>query len=52
MNENLDDLRPKSLSEFQGQDDLKKELDIILNSAKMRKKMPDHILFSGPPGLG
>ena len=52
MNENLDDLRPKSLSEFQGQGDLKKELDIILNSAKMRKKLPDHILFSGPPGLG
>jgi len=47
-----DTLRPSSLLEFSGQPELVRDLSIILNSAKSRKELPDHFLFSGPPGLG
>lgn len=47
-----DPLRPQSLAEFKGQPDLSEHLRIILTAASARKQMPDHILFSGPPGLG
>ena len=49
---NNDPLRPKTLISFQGQPELSGHLDIILGAAKKRGQMPDHILFSGPPGLG
>ena len=45
-------LRPKRLSDFVGQSELKQHLEIILGAAKKRKKPPDHLLFAGPPGLG
>jgi Holliday junction DNA helicase RuvB len=45
-------LRPQNLSEFIGQDKLKKQLDIFLRAAKERGESLDHILFYGPPGLG
>jgi holliday junction DNA helicase RuvB len=45
-------LRPQNLSEFIGQDKLKKQLDIFLRAAKERSEPLDHILFYGPPGLG
>jgi Holliday junction DNA helicase RuvB len=45
-------LRPKLLSEFIGQDQLKENLNVFLESAKMRKSAMDHVLFYGPPGLG
>ena len=45
-------LRPSKLSEYIGQDKLKKQLNIILESSKIRQKLPEHILFYGQPGLG
>lgn len=45
-------LRPKLLSEFIGQSDLKQKLDIFLSAAKQRGEALDHTLFCGPPGLG
>ena len=46
------ELRPKSIKEFVGQNDVKKQLKIVLNAAKQRKTTPDHVLLAGPPGLG
>ncbi|MCF7857733.1 MAG: Holliday junction branch migration DNA helicase RuvB [Candidatus Cloacimonetes bacterium] len=45
-------LRPKSLDEFVGQEQLKEILDISIQATKLRKEPLDHILFYGPPGLG
>ncbi|MDR1861632.1 MAG: Holliday junction branch migration DNA helicase RuvB [Candidatus Ancillula sp.] len=45
-------LRPNNLEEFIGQAQIKEQLSLILDSAMLRKGVPDHILFSGPPGLG
>ena len=48
----LQDLRPDSLNDFVGQEELKEHLEIILGAAQMRGKPSDHLLFAGPPGLG
>ncbi|HAW49447.1 TPA: Holliday junction branch migration DNA helicase RuvB [bacterium] len=45
-------LRPKSFSEFVGQNKLVENLKIFIHAAKQRNEALDHILFSGPPGLG
>ncbi len=45
-------LRPKRLSEFIGQNDIVENLKICLTAAKQRKEPLEHILLSGPPGLG
>jgi holliday junction DNA helicase RuvB len=45
-------LRPKRLSEYVGQDQMKKHLQIAIDSAKIRGSTLEHILFYGPPGLG
>jgi holliday junction DNA helicase RuvB len=45
-------LRPRRLAEFVGQSELKAHLDIVLEAARRRGQAPDHLLFSGPPGLG
>ena len=45
-------LRPQSLSEYIGQDDIKEMLDVYIKAALKRKETLDHILFYGPPGLG
>lgn len=45
-------LRPKSLSEFVGQRELKEKLTIVLEAARRRSEAVDHLLFAGPPGLG
>lgn len=45
-------LRPQSLEEFTGQEDVKKRLSILLEAAQERGGTVDHILFHGPPGLG
>ena len=45
-------LRPKSFSDFIGQDKLKSSLKIAMKAANERKESLEHILFSGPPGLG
>ncbi len=45
-------LRPRRMSEFIGQADLKERLAILLEAARGRGEPVDHVLFSGPPGLG
>ena len=51
--ENLDHtLRPLSLSDFTGQDKTKERLAIMVGAAKQRGEALNHILLSGPPGLG
>lgn len=46
------DLRPKSLSEYIGQEKVKEKLDIFIQAAKNRGEALDHVLLYGPPGLG
>lgn len=45
-------LRPLFWDEYIGQDNIKKNLKIILQAAKERNQPPEHMLFYGPPGLG
>jgi Holliday junction DNA helicase RuvB len=45
-------LRPKRLSEFVGQPKVREQLQLVLESALRRNRPPDHVLLSGPPGLG
>ena len=45
-------LRPKTLSEYIGQEKTKKNLNVYIEAAKQRKEPLDHVLFFGPPGLG
>jgi holliday junction DNA helicase RuvB len=45
-------LRPKTLEEFVGQDSIKAQLALLLKAARMQSRVPDHVLFAGPPGLG
>lgn len=45
-------LRPKNLTEFVGQPRVREQLELVLHGALQRGDQPDHVLFSGPPGLG
>ena len=48
----MTNIRPTTLKEFGGQPQLAHDLSILLQAATERKQCPDHILLSGPPGLG
>ncbi len=45
-------LRPTSLDDFVGQPRVSAQLQLMLTAAKHRSSTPDHVLLSGPPGLG
>ena len=45
-------LRPRRLEDFVGQRVVREQLTLVLEAAKARGSTPDHILLSGPPGLG
>lgn len=45
-------LRPKTFSDYIGQENLKEKMNIFIKAAKMRNEAMDHILLYGPPGLG
>lgn len=45
-------LRPKTLKEYVGQSELKRNLEIFIGAAKHRDETLDHVLLYGPPGLG
>ena len=45
-------LRPRRLEEFVGQKVVREQLGLVLEAAKARGRAPDHVLLSGPPGLG
>ncbi len=45
-------IRPKTLDEYIGQSEMKNNLAIFMQAAKMRNQVLDHVLLYGPPGLG
>ncbi len=45
-------LRPRSLADFIGQDRVRSQLGLVLEAARHRNATADHVLLSGPPGLG
>ncbi|MFK4084433.1 Holliday junction branch migration DNA helicase RuvB [Kribbella sp. NPDC020789] len=45
-------LRPRTLAEFGGQRRVSEQLELVLHAARGRSRTPDHVLLSGPPGLG
>jgi Holliday junction DNA helicase RuvB len=45
-------LRPRRLEEFVGQRVVRDQLSLVLEAARRRGRAPDHVLMSGPPGLG
>ena len=45
-------LRPKNLQDFIGQHRVREQIDVLLTAARHRNTPADHILLSGPPGLG
>jgi holliday junction DNA helicase RuvB len=45
-------LRPRTLGEFVGQERVKEQLALLIEGARARGEPVDHLLFSGPPGLG
>ena len=45
-------IRPQSLEDYIGQQDLKANLKVTIAAAKARQEAIDHLLFYGPPGLG
>lgn len=48
----LNELRPHSLKDFTGQEKIKGNVSISIESSKKRDDALDHVLFTGPPGLG
>jgi len=50
MSKNI--LRPKQLSDYVGQETIKRHLSVSIGSAKIRENTLEHVLFYGPPGLG
>ena len=45
-------LRPQTLTDFIGQDNIRERLEVFMQAAKQRKEALGHCLFHGPPGLG
>lgn len=45
-------IRPDTISEYIGQSEIKENLNIFMQAAKMREEALDHVLLYGPPGLG
>ncbi|WP_417220431.1 Holliday junction branch migration DNA helicase RuvB [Arthrobacter sp.] len=45
-------LRPKNLHDFVGQARVRQQLSLVLEASKIRERSADHVLLSGPPGLG
>jgi len=45
-------LRPQRLQEFVGQERIRRQLELVLGGARRRSQAADHVLLSGPPGLG
>jgi holliday junction DNA helicase RuvB len=45
-------LRPKKITDFLGQDEMKENLSVFIQAACLRDEALDHVFLSGPPGLG
>ena len=53
-NDEIEDntIRPETISEYIGQTDVKENIKVFVEAAKMRNEALDHVLLYGPPGLG
>ena len=49
---NEDSIRPQTLDEYVGQSEVKENIRIFIEAAKMRNEPLDHVVLYGPPGLG
>ena len=47
-----DNIRPQSLNEYVGQTEVKENMRVFIEAAKLRRESLDHVLLYGPPGLG
>ena len=45
-------LRPKTLNDFVGQENVRSQIKLLIDAAKLQGRTADHILLAGPPGLG
>ena len=45
-------IRPETIDEYIGQNDVKENIRVFVKAAKMRNEALDHVLLYGPPGLG
>ena len=45
-------IRPRALADYVGQEQVKSQLSIFIDAARMRAEALDHVLIFGPPGLG
>ena len=45
-------IRPKTLDEYVGQNEIKENINVFIKASKMRDEVLDHVLLYGPPGLG
>ena len=45
-------LRPQRLDDYCGQEHIKQSLRVLIEAAQSRGETLDHVIFSGPPGLG
>ena len=54
LNDNQIDntIRPETIEEYVGQNDVKENIKVFVDAAKMRNEALDHVLLYGPPGLG
>ena len=50
--ETFDNIRPERLDDYIGQKDVKENIRVFIESAKLRNESLDHVLLYGPPGLG
>src|SRR4029078_6452617 len=46
------DLRPKNLQDYGGHEAVREQMEIAVQAARQRSEALDHVLLSGPPGLG
>ena len=52
VNELDNTIRPETIDEYIGQNDVKENIKVFVKAAKMRNEPLDHVLLYGPPGLG
>ena len=52
IDDNENSIRPLTLSEYIGQSEVKENIKVYIEAAKMREESLDHVLLYGPPGLG
>ena len=52
INDDMEEIRPKYIKEYIGQSEVKNNIKVFIEAAKIRGEALDHVLLYGPPGLG